>query len=166
MIFYADIDLYGIIARASNIRTGKNPAYTSSDFFAQYPMFKAKQDDGITSIIPSVVIEAYIKLAHACISFNRYHELWNVCMSLFIAHWLTLYIQTTASPEDSLKKIINAGLAKGVQTSKSAGDLSVSYDFSTIANDFDGWGTYKQTEFGQQFITLAKTVSRGGMCVW
>ena len=166
MIFYADIDLYGIIASASNIRQGKNPVYTSSDFLEQYPMFKIKQQDEITPVIPSVVIEAYVKLAHACISFSRYHDLWNVCMGLFIAHYLTLYMQTTASPDDSLKKIINAGLAKGVQTSKSAGDLSVSYDFSTVANDFDGWGTYKQTEFGQQFITLAKTISLGGMCVW
>ena len=67
---------------------------------------------------------------------------------------------------ESVKKIINAGLAKGVQTSKSAGDLSVSYDFSIIANDFEGWGTYKQTAFGQQFLTLAKVVAKGGMVVW
>jgi len=87
-------------------------------------------------------------------------------MSLFIAHFLTLYLQTLSSAEDSVKKIINAGLAKGVQTSKSAGDLSVSYDFSIIANDFEGWGTYKQTAFGQQFLTLAKVVAKGGMVVW
>ena len=161
---YADLDVYGIIAGASNIRTGKNPVYTKDDFFKLYPQF-AKQC-GDKPIIPDEVINAYINLAHACISYSRYHDLWNICMDLFIAHFLTLYLQTTANPADSLKKIINAGLAKGIQTSKSAGDLSTSYDFGIIANDFNGWGTYKQTAFGQQFITFAKTVARGGMVVW
>ena len=87
-------------------------------------------------------------------------------MGLFIAHWLTLYLQTASSASDAINKIVNNGLAKGLQTSKGAGDLSVSYDFSIVANDFDGWGTYKQTTFGQQFVTLAKTVSMGGMMVW
>ena len=87
-------------------------------------------------------------------------------MGLYIAHWLTLYLQSAANPDDSLQKIVNAGLSKGLQTSKSAGDLSVSYDFSIVSNDFDGWGTYKQTSFGQQFITLAKMYAVGGMVVW
>lgn len=163
---YADIDIYGVIATASNIRIGNNPAYTVNDFLAQYPQFAVKQSDGITLVIPDIVTQAYVNLAHASISYNRYHDLWYVCMGLFIAHWLTLYLQTATSPEDNLKKIISNGLAKGLQTSKSAGDLSVSYDFSIVVGDFNGWGTYKQTAFGQQFITLAKTVSIGGMVVW
>ncbi|MDQ0202483.1 DUF4054 domain-containing protein [Pectinatus haikarae] len=163
---HADMDIYGIIATASNIRTGGNPTYTADGFLGQYPQFSVKQADGITPVVSTVVLQAYINLAQASIHYNRYHDLWNICMGLFIAHWLTLYLQTAASASDSLKKIINNGLAKGLQTSKSAGDLSVSYDFSIVAGDFDGWGTYKQTGFGQQFITLAKTVSMGGMVVW
>lgn len=164
-MMYNAIDLYGIIAEASNICGGKNPEYTKEDFLKIYPQF-AKQNEAGEDLIPDVVITAYVKLAHACISYNRYNNMWNTCMSLFIAHFLTLYLQTLSSAEDSVKKIINAGLAKGVQTSKSAGDLSVSYDFSIIANDFEGWGTYKQTAFGQQFLTLAKVVAKGGMVVW
>lgn len=164
-MMYNAIDLYGIIAEASNIRGGKNPEYTKEDFLKIYPQFAKQNTDG-EALIPDVVISAYIKLAHSCISHNRYNDMWNTCMSLFIAHFLTLYLQTLSSAEDSVKKIINAGLAKGVQTSKSAGDLSVSYDFSIISSDFDGWGTYKQTAFGQQFLTLAKVVAKGGMVVW
>ncbi|WP_367318054.1 DUF4054 domain-containing protein [Acidaminococcus fermentans] len=37
---------------------------------------------------------------------------------------------------------------------ESAGDLSVSYDFSQVASDFNGWGTYKLTVYGQQFVTI------------
>ena len=87
-------------------------------------------------------------------------------MGLFIAHWLTLFLQTKANADDPVRNIVNSGLAKGVQTSKSAGDLSVSYDFSAVAGDFEGWGTYKLTLFGQQFITLARLCCKGGMVVW
>ena len=88
-------------------------------------------------------------------------------MGLFIAHWLTLFLQSMTSPDDPVGKIIAAGLAKGLQSSKSAGDLSVSYDFSFLnGSDFNGWGTYKMTAFGQQFVTIAKIYGMGGMVVW
>ena len=88
-------------------------------------------------------------------------------MGLFIAHFLTLYLQSMASPDDPTQKIINAGLAKGMVSSKSAGGLSISYDFSMISGqEFNGWGTYKLTAFGQQFITLARLYAMGGMVVW
>lgn len=161
----ADMSVFGIIARASNIRSGKNPPYTVEDFLAMYPQFGVVNDVG-ERVIPCVVLRAWLKMAHAVLNKARYGDMWEMAMGLFIAHWLTLYLQTTASPNDPVKKIISAGLSQGVQTSKSAGDLSVSYDFSVVTNDFDGWGTYKYTVFGQQFIGLAKLVSLGGMTVW
>lgn len=164
-MMYSDIDVFGIIASASNIRTGGNTEYTSDDFLKMYPQFAAKTADG-DPIIPDVVLQAWVKMAHASIHKNRYHDTWELAMGLFIAHWLTLYLQTSASADDPVKKIISSGLAKGLQTSKSAGDLSVSYDFGTIANDMTGWGTYKMTSFGQQFVTLAKMHAMGGMLVW
>ena len=165
-MMYGCMDVFGIIAGASNIRRGKNPAYTSEDFLARYPQFGKVDDEG-NPVIPSVVIDAYVNFAHASIQEARYHDAWEMVMGLFIAHWLTLYLQSMASADDPTQKIVNAGLAKGLQSSKTAGDLSVSYDFSLIASgDFDGWGTYKLTSFGQQFITLARCYSLGGMVVW
>lgn len=164
--------VYQIIATASNIRTGGNPKYTTEDFLNMYPQFGVKRevDDVdnmlITEIVPAYVLDAWVKIAHASIHKNRYHDLWEMAMGLYIAHFITLYLQTTAHPDMPIKAIVNAGLAKGLQTSKSAGDLSVGYDFGTVAKDFDGWGTYKQTAFGQQFITFAKMVGMGGMVVW
>lgn len=161
----SDIDVFGIIARASNIRSGGNPTdYTLETFLSEYPQF-AKLENGVP-VIPDVVKQAWFNLAYASLSYNRYHDLWRTCMGLFIAHWLTLYLQTQTSADDPVRNIVNSGLAKGVQTSKSAGDLSVSYDFSAVANDFEGWGTYKLTLFGQQFITLARLACKGGMVVW
>lgn len=149
--------LLGIIANAGNIVTGSNPQYTSTDFLAMYPQF---------ANVPNFVTEAWVKMAHASLNINRYHDTWEMAMGLFVAHYLTLYLQTAADPNDSVGKIVNAGLAKGLQTSKSVDGLSVGYNFDTVANDFDGWGTYKNTAFGQQFITIAKIAGMGGMVVW
>nr|DAO88093.1 MAG TPA: head to tail adaptor [Caudoviricetes sp.] len=160
-----DMSVFGIIANASNIRHGDNPEYTKEDFLAMYPQFGAADDAGNPQI-PDVVMDAWLKMAQAAISKARYGDMWDMAMGFFVAHWLTLYLQTAADADAPVGKIISAGLAKGLQTSKSAGDLSVSYDFSIVADDFDGWGTYKYTMFGQQLITLAKMVSMGGMCVW
>ena len=165
MMLYGGVDVFGIIAGASNIRCGNNPPYTSADFLALYPQF-GKTDESGNKIIPSVVIDAYVQLAHSSLSKARYHDAWEMCMGFFVAHWLTLYLQTATSPDDPIGKIISAGLSKGVQSSKSADDLSVSYDFSLVSGDMDGWGTYKLTAFGQQLVTFAKMFSMGGMVVW
>lgn len=166
-MMYGNVDVFGIIAGASNIRTGNNPPYTSEDFLTAYPQFGKRDPETRQPIIPSVVIDAWVKMAHASLSKARYHDAWELVMGLFIAHFLTLYLQTMASPDAPVGKIINAGLAKGMVSSKSASDLSISYDFSMISGqEFAGWGTYKLTAFGQQFITLARVYSMGGMVVW
>lgn len=163
---YGGADVFGIIAGASNIRRGNNPPYTSENFLALYPQF-GKLDENGAQIIPQTVMDAYVNLAHASLSIARYHAVWETVMGFFIAHWLTLYLQSLSSVNDPIGKIVSAGLAKGLQSSKSAGDLSVSYDFSFLnGTDFDGWGTYKLTAFGQQFATIARMYGMGGMVVW
>lgn len=164
-MMYGNVDVFGIIAAASNVKRGDNPPYTSADFLAVYPQFGKTDAEG-TKIIPDTVIDAYVNFAHASLSKARYHDVWEMVMGLFIAHYLTLYLQTTASPDDPVGKIISAGLAKGLTSSKSAGDLSLSYDFGSVTSDMDGWGTYKMTAFGQQLITIAKMYGIGGMVVW
>ncbi len=161
----ADESVFGIIARASNIRRGDNPKYTREQFLTMYPQFSVVDDIG-RDVIPDVVFTAWLNMAQAAIRKERYGDMWEIAMGLFVAHWLTLYLQSAASMNDPISKIVSAGLSRGVQTAKSAGDLSVSYDFSIVAGDFDGWGTYKYTAFGQQLVTIAKLVSLGGMCIW
>lgn len=166
-MMYGGVDVFGIIAGASNIRTGTNPPYTSADFLTAYPQFGKVDETTGQPIIPTTILEAWVNMANASLSKARYHDAWELCMGLFIAHFLTLYLQSAASPDDPTAKIINAGLAKGLVSSKSAGDLSISYDFSIVSGqDFAGWGTYKLTAYGQQFITLARIYAMGGMVVW
>ena len=158
-MMYADVDVFGIIAAASNIRTGDNPEYTVDDFLAAYPQFCG-------GTVPEVMIKAWVNMAQSSIHKARYHDAWEICMGLYIAHWLTLYLQTAAKADDAVQKKIAAGLAKGLQSSKSAGDISVSYDFGSVNEDFAGWGTYKLTAYGQQFVTVARMYAVGGMVVW
>lgn len=158
-MMYADVDVFGIIAAASNIRTGDNPDYMVDDFLAAYPQFGG-------GAVPDVILKAWVNMAQSSIHKARYHDAWEICMGLYIAHWLTLYLQTAAKADDAVQKKITAGLAKGLQSSKSAGDISVSYDFSSVNEDFAGWGTYKLTAYGQQLVTLAQMHAVGGMVVW
>ena len=152
------------IADASNIRGGNNPPYSVTDFIAMFPQFGEKTD-GTAWVVPKEVIQMWVDIARGSVYESRFHNMWKPATGFFIAHWLTLYLTTMADPDSPLSGIINAGMAKGMQSSKSAGSLSVSYDFSSFTDDFDGWGSYKQTTFGQQFITLAKMHTLGGMYV-
>jgi hypothetical protein len=151
------MDIYGIIAAASNIRSEDHPSYTADDFKTMYPQFGE---------VPDVVLQAWLNVALATLQYGRWKGYWTLGVGLFIAHFLTLYLQTMTPAGVSTAKILESGLAKGVVSSKSAGDLSKSYDFGAIASEFDGWGTYKQTVFGQQLVHFARLVGKGGMTVW
>jgi hypothetical protein len=55
------------------------------------------------------------------------------------------------------------GLAGGIQTSKSVGDVSVGYQtLSSLAN----WGAWNLTRYGQQLATMAAVVGSGPMVIW
>ena len=72
----------------------------------------------------------------------------------------------SADPDSGAVGVIKAAETKGLVASKSVDGVSVSYDFSTALSDLDGWADWKTTEYGIQFVTLAKNFMRGGMYVW
>ena len=152
------------VAEASNIRGGENPPYSVSDFLDMFPQFGQKTDE-TSWVVPEEIIQMWVDIARSSVYESRFHTMWKPAIGFFIAHWLTLYLETMSDPDSSLSNIINSGMAQGIQSSKSAGSLSVSYDFASFTDDFQGWGSYKQTAFGQQFITLAKMHTLGGMYV-
>lgn len=149
----------GIIGDASNIRTGSNPPFLLADFVAQYPQF-------VAAVIPDVIVQMYIDLADACIKEARWHTSWKVAMGLFVAHFCTMYLQGTADPASGAAAVLAAGQAKGLNTSESVGDVSVSMDYNTIAQDLEGWAAWKLTIYGQQLATIGKLVGKGGMYIY
>lgn len=139
---------------ASGIRSGENPSYAVRDFLKVYPQFK---------IVDEPIIKMYLKLANTSLMEKRYHDAWPVAMGWFIAHFLTLYLQGLAEKDSPAAQVIAAGNARGLQSSKSVSDVSVSYDYSSITSDLDGWAAWKLTIYGTQLATYAKMIGTGGM---
>ena len=76
-------------------------------------------------------------------------------MSLFIAHFLTLYLESMSdSDTPSADEVISSATVRGIITSESVSGVSYSQDVSTI------------TKYGVQFASIAKLMGKGGMLVW
>jgi hypothetical protein len=151
------ISASGIIGDASNIRTGSNSPFSYDDFINVYPQF---QDLG------NGIVQMYIDLANASIQEARWHSYWKIAMGWFVAHFCTLYLQGTADPSSGAAAAIAAGQAMGLNSSESVGDVSVSVDYNTIAQDLEGWSAWKLTIYGQQLATIGKMVGKGGIYVY
>lgn len=156
-------DFLDCIAAASNLNSGVNPDYAKSDFLNDFPQFTSSctTADGQTPAIPDVLLQKFINMANASISFSRYAENWSYCMGLYVAHFCTLFLSASSGENPSA----SASPALMV-SSKSVGDVSVSYDVNSIADDLKGYGTFKSTTYGQQLATFARLAGMGGMTVW
>lgn len=119
-----------------------------------------------TYLVDPLVIQMYIDFATACVKQNRYHSHWKLCMGWFVAHFVTMYLQSVTDANSTSAQVIAASKAKGLVTSKSVGDVSAGYDYSSIGNDLDGWAQWKLTVYGQQFASTGKLMGRAGMYVW
>ncbi|WP_297428660.1 DUF4054 domain-containing protein [Clostridium sp.] len=152
-----------VIVSASNLKTGDNPQFTLDDFYAQYKQFGPNSNGEF--IVPEVVMQMYLNLANASIKKTRWHSSWELAMGWFMAHFLTLYVQGMSDPDSGAAGVIKAGQAKGLDTSKSVGDVSMSTDYNTIANGIDGWANWMSTSYGVQLATIGKFVGKGGMAI-
>lgn len=142
------------LANASNLLIGGNPPYTLKDFQEQYPQF-----DGI---VPDTFLNMYINLAWNSLQKARWHDAWEIAMGWFVAHFATLYLDSMAPKGSSAGRVLAAGKAKGLATSKSVDGVSVAYDYNTVTQDLDGWAEWKLTIFGQQLAGYAKMLASGG----
>jgi hypothetical protein len=78
------------------------------------------------------------------------------------ATWFTTSITSTvASPTAS--QVAAQGLATGILTSKSVGDVSAGYTALESLKEFGAW---QLTRYGQQLITIAKTIGAGPMVLY
>lgn len=150
-----------IIAKAANVHGSfHNPAYTVSDFRTAFPQFTQQ-------IVSDDSVAEYITLCNSIISYEMYGDQWKRCMSLAIAHFVTMDLMTRdASATPTVAGIVSAAKgAIGMLTSKSVGDVSASYSTEYLSS-LTSWGTWNLTIFGQQFAALAKLMGKAGMYVW
>lgn len=165
MSYNTESEMYAdqVTIAASNIKTGTNPTYVLDDFYSRYPQFGPATDG--TYVIPQLMTQLYLDLADNCIKEARWHGYWKLGMSLFIAHFCTLYVQGIADPNSGAAGILKAGQARGLETSVSVGDVSVSTDFSIIASGIDSWANWITTSYGAQLAGIGKLLGKGGICI-
>lgn len=161
---FPTVDAQTVISNASNIRTGDNPSYAVGDYLSVYPQFG--QDVNGNYVIPQAIVQLYIDLANACIKQARWHNAWSIAMGLFVAHWCTLWIRSSASPNDVKDSIVQAGQTQGIITTESVDGVSYSMDINSAMEDLKGYGMWKTTDFGAQLATLSTVYGKGMMLVW
>jgi Protein of unknown function (DUF4054) len=71
--------------------------------------------------------------------------------------------QALTSGQPNGAQIAAQGLAGGIQTNKSVGDVSVGYQSLAALEDWAAWGL---TKYGQQLATMARVVGQGPMVIW
>ena len=115
------------------------------------------------TLVPIMVILMYVALASSCLVQARWLNSWKFGMSLFIAHFLTLYARSDGNPMSTIGQVAAQGLSLGIQTAKSVGDVSVSYQPVTGLED---WGMWNLTIYGEQFAQLAKMIGSGPLFLY
>lgn len=104
-------------------------------------------------------IQAWVTLGTSLVNPDRWAELTDYGVSLWVAHRLAL-IQ-----RDVLTSRAGGipGAVQGVMTSKTVDKVSASYDLSKI--QLDNAGDLNMTSYGIQFATMRRQMGAGGMQV-
>ena len=109
-------------------------------------------------LVPLAIVQAYLNLATASLMSSRWREAWTIAMGLYIAHYLTLYLQTDGNPNPTAAQAVVQGLQRGVAVSKAVGDTSIGLQALT---GLEEWGAWTLTQYGLQLITMARVVGSG-----
>ena len=169
-----------LVSTAANIRFGTNPAYNKTDFFGMFPQFgpsavtannattytyaTGETGNNANNSTYSSIVDVYIALASASLIQLRWQDSWKFGMGLFVAHYMSLWLQCYSDPGSAAKTVAAQGQARGIQASKSVGDVSVSYQ--AVVGNWEEWGAWNLTLYGQQLMAIADIVGRGGMYIW
>lgn len=148
----------GLIAQAANIkRPNSAEDYNLDMFLAAYPQFSGN--------VPDEILEEYVEMVLGIVNRKRFGAAWKRAIGLYLAHVLTLYLQTAQPEGTETADIVSAASSVGMITGESADGVSYSRDNSAVS-DLAGWADFKTTAYGVQFATLAKLYARGGSYVW
>jgi len=132
---------------------------TATEFTTFYPQFKKIATDH------APVVEEYLAQAHNICDEDRWMDMRNEGIRLYTAHKLTLYLKTITAENVPDAQVAAAGDAKGIKTNKTVAGVSVGMAESSATTGIPGYGAFKTTEYGIQFMTMARMVGMGGMYV-
>lgn len=114
-------------------------------------------------VLPLPVLLAFASFSNACINYNRWLDCWYIGISLFMAHYCTLYLRSEGNPGSTAGQIAASGLEKGTLITKLAGDVSAGLQ---LPKGLEDWGAYAETSYGSQLATLGKIVGWGPMWIY
>lgn len=150
----------GVVQDASNIRIGGNAEdVTQQEFLSMYPQFADPP-------VPAAFLSMILERANDSIQEARWHKSRRFAVCLYVAHHCTLYLKTAVDSETVDPAVIaGKGESKGAVMSKSVGQISVSYGTTEGSSDLAGFGSLKDTVYGQQLASLARMVGAGMMVI-
>lgn len=152
--------MYGFLpteALASNLRANAGEPYTREQFLEIYPQFAETVSPGY--------LQMTLDRANQVITTGRYRAYRDQAIGLYCAHYCVEYLKGMPEDLSSADQAVRKGESRGTLTSKSVGGVSVSYGAAEGSNDLAGFGSMRDTIYGQQLITIAKLVSHGMMVV-
>ena len=158
----------GARAAAANVpQPGEQGTYTSEYFQEDFPQFFTvpAEEQEATPLLPQTMLDLFIQQANESVLPSRWGSLWRYAAGLYVAHFAALYLDTYAPGSASAAEAAGNAAQVGVVKSAAMGDTSVSYDNAAITAGTEKWGAWNATQYGQQFVTLARQVGIGGMYV-
>ena len=152
---------YGVRETASNIGTVKG-AYTAALFQKDFPQFFNKNGE---SLAPENILEMFVELVNNAITPDKWGTAWEYAAGLYVAHYLTMYLQTFTPSSEDAEQAASTGALVGVIKSATLGDSSVTYDTDALTKATAEWGSLNATKYGQMLATEARLIGMGGTYV-
>lgn len=101
------------------------------------------------------LLQLFIDMANSSLAQTRWKSKWKYAMCLYVAHFLTLWLRTQNGINATAAQVISTAQSAFNVSSKGVGDVSVSYDTSSISGSLPGWGMWATTTYGMQLAQLA-----------
>ena len=106
---------------------------------------------------PTALVSSWSTLAEQITSADIYGTSYAWAVKLCTAHFITLGQQNALVASNGGMP----GQVGGVVSSKSVGDVSVSYDTNIGSMSGDAAGQWNATSYGRQYLTLARLFAAG-----
>ena len=135
-------------------RNGPKDIFTKEEYLVHMP----KMEKFVNDPKYQVVFETYKNMAWSKVFKSVWGDEWGYAMSLCIAHYLVLYSRRAGSNKglgDSLAGVAMMGNNDGLLTSWSVGEVSKSYDYSSVMlNEGTDSAFWNLTGFGREYYSL------------
>lgn len=113
-------------------------------------------------LVSLAIMQIYLNIAYAALMQTRWREQWYLVMALYIAHYLTLWLETEANPQTTGTQIVANSLQAGITISQSADGVAQGLQALEALNN---WAAWSLTQYGVQLSTLARVVGAGPIYV-